>query len=479
MAINPSKVEGVFTMTPKCNRQMSFLLALCIGLALAGCATTEPPTQTAILADALPETTVIPGKWTSAAEAGEVPDGWLKSYHDPRMEAVVGEALKNNLGLRTASANLDAAAGAAKIAGARLKPTVGLGGGGSSQTTSGGGGPSQSYGADINVAWELDIWGRLRTLSEASEQEFQAAQADFEFARQSLAAQTAKSWYLATEALQQRNLAEQYVAKNRRILELIQKRQSAGRVAEQDVALARADLASAEESLRGTEAGFQQAVRSLELLLGRYPSAEMEVAEEFVPVPPIPPAGMPSTLLERRFDLVAAERQVKAQFQQVEAAKLAKLPSFSLTSSAGASSNALNDMLGQGPGFFNVGANFLAPIFSGGRLDAQVDIQTAQQEAALANYGQQALVAFSEVESGLANLRLLRERVQFQSAAVTDNATAVEKVQRQLEVGRVDLLSVLQIQSRELAARSSLIRLQNAELLEHINLHLALGGDFE
>jgi len=444
MAINPSKVEGVFTMTPKCHRQMSFLLALCI-------------------------------KWASAAEAGEVPDGWLKSYHDPRMEAVVGEALKNNLGLRTASANLDAAAGAAKIAGARLKPTVGLGGGGSSQTTSGGGGPSQSYGADINVAWELDIWGRLRTLSEASEQEFQAAQADFEFARQSLAAQTAKSWYLATEALQQRNLAEQYVATNTRVLELVQKRQSAGRVSEQDVALARADLASAEENL----AGFQQAVRSLELLLGRYPSAEMEVAEEFVPVPPIPPAGMPSALLERRFDLVAAERQVKAQFHQVEAAKLAKLPSFSLTSAAGASSNALNDMLGQGPGFFNVGANFLGPIFSGGRLDAQVDIQNAQQEAALANYGQQALVAFSEVESGLANLRLLRERVQFQSAAVTDNATAVEKVQRQLEVGRVDLLSVLQIQSRELAARSSLIRLQNAELLEHINLHLALGGDFE
>ncbi len=318
------------------------------------------------------------------------------------MEAVVGEALKNNLGLRAASANLDAAAAAATIAGARLKPTVGLGGGGSSQTVAQGGGPSQSYGADVNVSWELDVWGKLRTLSEASEQEFQAAQADFEYARQSLAAQAAKAWYLATEALQHRTLAEQFVDKNKKVLELVEKQQAAGRVSEQDVALARADLASAEESLRGTEAGYQQAVRSLELLLGRYPSAEMEVAEEFVPVPPIPPAGLPSALLERRYDLVAAEREVKAQFQQVEAAKLAKLPSFSLTAGAGASSNALNDMLGQGPGFFNVGANFLAPIFTGGALDAQVDIQTAQQEVALANYGQQALVALSEVESGLA-----------------------------------------------------------------------------
>jgi NodT family efflux transporter outer membrane factor (OMF) lipoprotein len=450
-----------------------------LALALAGCATKAPPTQAEIQAEVLPETTVIPGKWASAAEAGEVPDGWLKTYNDPQMEAVVGEALKNNLGLRAASANLDAAAAAATIAGARLKPTVGLGGGGSSQTVAQGGGPSQSYGADVNVSWELDVWGKLRTLSEASEQEFQAAQADFEFARQSLAAQAAKAWYLATEALQQRNLAEQYVAKNKKVLELVEKQQAAGRVSEQDVALARADLASAEESLRGTEAGYQQAVRSLELLLGRYPSAEMEVAEEFVPVPPIPPAGLPSALLERRYDLVAAEREVKAQFQQVEAAKLAKLPSFSLTAGAGASSNALNDMLGQGPGFFNIGANFLAPIFTGGALDAQVDIQTAQQEVALANYGQQALVALSEVESGLANLGLLDERVQFQMAAVKDNATAVEKMQRQLEVGRIDLLSVLQVQSRELAARSALIRLQNAKLIEHINLHLALGGGFE
>jgi NodT family efflux transporter outer membrane factor (OMF) lipoprotein len=458
---------------------MSCLLVLGASLVLAGCATTAPPTQAEIQADVLPETTVIPGKWASAAEAGEVPDGWLKTYNDPRMEVVVGEALKNNLGLRAASANLDAAAAAAVIAGARLKPTVGLGGGGSSQSTAQGGGPSQNYGASVNVSWELDVWGKLRTLSEASEQEFLAAQADFEFARQSLAAQAAKAWYLATEALQQRNLAAQYVAKNARVLELVLKQQSAGRVSEQDVALARADLASAEENLRGTEAGYQQAVRSLELLLGRYPSAEMEVAEEFVPVPPVPPAGLPSELLERRYDMVVAERQVKAQFKQVEAAKLAKLPSISLTAGAGASSNALNDLLGQGPGFFNLGANFLAPVFNAGALDAQVDIENAQQEVALANYGQQALVAFGEVEAGLANLRLLHERVQFQSAAVADNATAVEKVQRQLEVGRIDLLSVLQMQTRELAARSSLIRLQNAELIEHINLHLALGGDFE
>lgn len=448
--------------------QRTFLVAFMVSALIAGCATTPPPEQEVILSEALPETTVIGGKWTSAAQTGEVPDGWLKSYNDPRMEAVVGEALKNNLGLRAAAANVEAAAGAATIAGARLKPIVGLGGGGVNNAGDG------SYGVGANVSWEIDVWGRLRSLSAASEQEFLAAQATFEFARQSLAAQTAKAWYLATEAAQQRKLAQQSVGIFSQLLKIVEKRQDMGRVSEQDVALARADLAGAEERLRGAEGGYQSAVRSLELLLGRYPGAEMEVAEEFVPVPAVPPAGMPSTLLERRFDLITAEANVKSQFLDVEAAKLAKLPRFSLSARGGLAGGNTPDS-----SFFNIAGNFLAPIFNAGALQAQVEIQTAEQEAALVSYGQQALVAFNEVETALTNVALFRERVGFQSAAVSDSMIAVEKTQAQYEVGRVDLLSLLQIQTRELSARSALIRLQNAELAEHINLHLALGGDFE
>jgi len=446
----------------------TFLSAFVASAFLAGCATAPPPEQEVILSDALPETTDVAGKWASAAEAGEVPDGWLKSYNDPQMEAVVGEALKNNLGLRTAAANVDAAAGQATIAGARLKPTVGLGGGAANEAGDG------SYGVNANVSWEVDVWGRLRSLSAASEQQFLAAQATFEFARLSLAAQTAKAWYLATEAAQHRKLAEESVGIFSQLLEIVEAREAVGRVSDQDVALARADLAAAEERLRGTEGGYQSAVRSLELLLGRYPGAEMEVAEEFVPVPAVPPAGLPSDLLDRRFDLVAAEANVKAQFQNVEASKLAKLPSFSLTAAGGLSSNSTPDS-----SFFNIGANFLQPVFNAGALQAQVEIETALQEAALASYGQTALAAFNEVETSLTNVALLRERVEFQSSAVDDNKIAVERTQTQYEVGRVDLLSLLQVQTRELSARSALIRLQNEELAEHINLHLALGGDFE
>jgi outer membrane protein TolC len=205
----------------------------------------------------------------------------------------------------------------------------------------------------------------------------------------------------------------------------------------------------------------------------------METAKEFVPVPPPVPAGLPSDILLRRYDIVAAERRVAAAFQGVEAARLAKLPSISLTAGGGAASNGLSELLGSSPGFFDVGANFFQPIYQGGAIEAQIEIQTAQQEQALAAYGQNVLVAFGEVETALTNEVLLAEREQFQQAVVGDNAEAVRLARRQFEVGRTDLLSVLQIQNRELAARSALIRLENARLEQRINLHLVLGGSFE
>jgi outer membrane protein TolC len=136
-------------------------------------------------------------------------------------------------------------------------------------------------------------------------------------------------------------------------------------------------------------------------------------------------------------------------------------------------------LLGASPGFFDVGANFFQPIYQGGAIEAQIEIQTAQQEQALAAYGQNVLVAFGEVETALTSETLLAEREQFQQAVVDDNAEAAGLARRQFEVGRTDLLSVLQIQNRELAARSALIRLENARLEQRINLHLALGGSFE
>jgi outer membrane protein TolC len=171
-------------------------------LLLTGCATQlqEPPTQEEVLEDALPETTEIRAEWAAPADdAGDVDDDWLATFEDPQLEALVAEALNTqNPNLRILSAQVDRATAAARLAGAALKPTVALGGDLSGTT-----GPSaveqESAAGGIGVSWEADVWGRVQAGVNAAEESLRATVADFEFARQSLIAGVAKSWYLATE----------------------------------------------------------------------------------------------------------------------------------------------------------------------------------------------------------------------------------------------------------------------------------------
>jgi len=453
------------------------LTAIGLTVFLTACAApSQGPTQAEVVEKALPETTDIAVKWGRVVADGAVKDGWLASFNDEKLEQIVTEALQNNRSLAAASANLDIAAGLATQAGAQLLPAVSVGGSG--QSTTRGDNSSNTAGISLNVEWELDIWGKLRAGASAAEESFRATEADFEFARQSLVAQTAKAWFLATEANLQKRLSDDSVKIYGKILEIAQVRVEVGKAQLQDVFLAKADLASAEERQRQALGAFEQSVRSLEVILGRYPSAELEVPREFVPVPSSIPVGVPSELLERRPDLLSAERQVAAAFQRIQVAKAAKLPSISLTASGGGSSNELLDLVGASSGFFSLGANFLASFDIGGELQAQVEIETAQQEAALANYGGIALRAFNEVESGLTNETLLQEREALLASAVENNESALKVAETQYEFGQVDLLSVLQMQTRALNSRISLIRIKNARLAQRVDLHLALGGGF-
>ena len=215
------------------------------------------------------------------------------------------------------------------------------------------------------------------------------------------------------------------------------------------------------------------------MLLGRYPGAELEVKQEFSNVPPPVPAGLPSELLERRPDLVAAEKRVASAFQRTVEAEAAKLPSIKLTAGGGQATNDLINLLGVERNFFNVGANFVAPIYTGGALEAQVDIATSDQETALAAYGQTALIAFSEVETALSNEQLIAEREKYLKDVVNQYTKALKVSKKQYEVGRTDLLSVLIVQARLIGAESALISIRDDRLANRVNLHLALGGSFE
>jgi outer membrane protein TolC len=219
-------------------------------------------------------------------------------------------------------------------------------------------------------------------------------------------------------------------------------------------------------------------VRALETLLGRYPSNELSTGATLPEMPGEVPAGIPSEVLERRPDVAAAERRVRGAFQNVQAKELAKLPRIALTSGIGVNSG-LTDLTSRGGGFFNVGANFFAPVFDGGAREAEVRIATAEQEHALAAYGQTALKAFLDVENALGGEATLAEREALIAAAVRDAEEALRLRTLEADAGKADTLSVLQLQRQVFAGRSALVALRTARRSLRVDLHMALGGDFE
>ncbi len=307
---------------------------LLVAVLFVGCAVKQPPQVGEIVEDALPPTTEVAAGWTApAGDTGKVDDGWMETFEDPELDALVAEAIsKHNPNMRLLAAQVDRAAASARLAGAAMKPMVGLG-----ADLSGTGGDEAVAGTagnvGVGVSWEVDVWGKLRAGAQAADVSLQATVLDIEYARMSLAAQVAKSWFLATELRQQVALATETVDILDQLTRLVETKQQVGQVSMQDVYLARAERDRAQDALRQAVGGRTQAQRTLEILVGRYPSAEIEGADELRPTPPPIPVGVPSDIIQRRPDLVAADRRVATAFLLTEQANLAKLPSFTAGSS--------------------------------------------------------------------------------------------------------------------------------------------------
>jgi len=459
----------------------SVTLAACLAAAcLAGCSLAHPPQHSTVVDKSLPQGTTIPQTWSANAVAKDaVANDWLKSFNDPGLDAVVAEAIKNNLDLRQAAAKVEVARQNVVIVGAQLKPQVGAVFAGAATRDTSQTSTYTSKGAYLGASWEVDVWGRLRAQHAAARADFEAVQLDYAFARQSLAATTAKSWYLAIETRRLVDLAQQDVELYAGLLKLAKIREAAGKVANLDVVEVSASFNEAQGQLQKMQALYSEARRNLEVLIGHYPSGELEVDTGFVPTPPPIQAGLPGSLLERRPDLLAAERQVLAAFRTLEASKLALLPSITLTGDGGRLDDRLLSLLNLNPTLFHTALQLYVPIYEGGALRAQIKISSAQQEEALAAYGSAALSAFREVEITLTNEGLLGERLVYQQAAEKDRIEAVRIGRIKYEAGVIDMLSLLQLQTAQIQIEMEVVQTLNSQLSNRINLHLDLGGSFD
>lgn len=454
-------------------------LSLAVMAILGGCAITPPPSPEEIRESAL-QGTEIRTEWSAEQQAaGSISDQWLRTFADSRLDALVEEAISRNPDLRVAATRVEQSAAYADIARGALRPTVALAGKVSGSSSASSEFSSGMKGVMLGAAWEIDLWGRLRYGASAAEFTYASAQADFEFARQSLAAQVARSWFIATEARLNLESTSSMAQAAQKLLQLSQDRQRVGIDKGRDVALASANLGTLEDMVRQAQQANEQAARSLELILGRYPATELQAADAFPALPGPVPVGMPLDMLERRPDMIAAERRVAAAFDRVGEAKAARLPQVALTAGLGViSSDVLEFKDDYENPAFGVGAGLLAPIYDGGRLKAQVSVRTAEQAEALARYASQALTAIGEVENALGTARLLAERIELLHQTLADQQRAFESDLAAYRAGRQDLRPVLQQQMEVQSAQMTLLHVQSEQLVQRVNLHLALGGSF-
>ena len=476
---------------------------------LASCALHHPPTGEGILTDA--GRAQIPGHWSGRHRAGPVVPNWIRTFGDPELTRLVEDAVINNPDLKAAAARVEASRAAVRVAAASLYPRIaakGLGnrqgqelggdlgsgisppgyggipgiddGGGSSQDTS-----LESstrrwvYGLGIGAAWEADVWGRIRSKKAAAQAESDALAYDYEFARQSLAAAVARAYFTTIEASQQAANAQEILSYYSEASRLADVRKEQGHASDFDLSQIRARTASAQDALYVAQAARAQAIRAIEVVTSRYPAGRLATRGSFPGQPRAVPAGLPSQLLERRPDVIAAEFRFGAAFHRVYEARAARLPRFAISGIGGIGTAELDGVGTLNAFTWSLAAGITQPIFFGGELKAQQDIRTAEQKAAAASYTATALRAFEDVENALANDYYLGKREGALSDVVSNTATSVKLGAEQLEQGQIDTFTSLRLAGENLAAKVQLTQIRASRLRERVNLHLALGGDFK
>lgn len=348
---------------PQFRRSSVWLMAvvLSIAAALCGCLS-QAPSQANVLQDSLPKGTTIPAAWTGGSAADSaVSNDWLTSFHDPHLDAVVAEAIAHNLDLVQAAAQVEVARQNVVVVASQMKPQIGLGFGVATTRDKAQDQNYNSNSAQTGIAWEFDIWGRLRAQRAAAQAGFQATALDYAWARQSLAATASQAWYQAVGLRRLVAVAEEAVKDYQELLRLSKVKETAGQASGLDVAEAAAALDLAQSDLSSLQSLFSAAQRNLEVLLGRYPAAAIDISQEFSPLPPAVQAALPSSLLERRPDVVAAERLVLAAFRNLEAAKLARLPSFALNFEGGRINDPLLSLLRLNRWFYHASLGMSVP----------------------------------------------------------------------------------------------------------------------
>ncbi len=469
---------------------------------LAGCAVGPNYQRPAALPNQpLPKafTTVNEGTnlvvWKIAEPAADAPRGnWWEVFNNSELDQLEELALTNNQNLAAFAAQFEQARELMVEARSEFYPQLSAGGTPNGDITrertsinapeqgqpAGNAFTYNTFTAPIYLGWEIDLWGRVRRLSQAAHARFVASVDDWESAQLDVAAEVADDYFTLRTLDDQYNLVANTVTAYRRSLELTENLRRGGAVSDLDVAQAATQLHAAEAQLPDIQLRRTQTLHALAIICGQSPVDFFMAtnSQEAMNIPEIPPS-VPSELLEHRPDIAAAERRMAAANADIGVAKAAFFPAIRINGLAGFQSVDTSSWFNWSSRLWSVGPSIELPLFTGGYNRANLAAAHAAYNQEVANYRETVLNAFGEVEDELAAQRLLADEWNAENQAVAAARHALDVANNQYKDGLVTYLNVATAQTTALAHESSAVQLEGERLTAAVNLIKALGCEWQ
>lgn len=439
---------------------------------LAGCTIQQAPASRAV---AIPEVWQLGQTEPNAT----MPREWWRGFGSPELDALVAQALERSLDIDAAIARVEQAEARARIAGAPLWPQLNATADINREGSLGGNRATQgnAYNAAFVATYELDLWGRYRAERDAARKDLLAARLDQDVARLTVAASVVTVWLKSRELQERIVIAERNLANAERVLRLVEARARSGAALQLELAQQRALVAAQRRTIPALRQQEEAARTALAALLAEPAPVTLTAPVDLGALQvPLVAADLPSTLLERRPDIAAAEARLAAGDANLNAARAAMFPSVTLGAGLGVSRLQVGTLF-EGP-IYTLAAALTAPIFQGGRLAGTRDLAAAERHALLTQYRKTIIDAFADVEVALSAARGTDAEAQEQHVELEETRRATQLSEARYRAGADTLLVLLDSQRAFYAAQDQAVRLLQARLQARVMLYRAFGGGF-
>jgi multidrug efflux system outer membrane protein len=420
----------------------------------------------------------LPIIWQKSEQNLKVEDNWLHQLDNPQVHDLVKSALISNHQLKIQAYNVEIQKKQLIISGSTLWPSLDL----SSRSGRSKNNKADTYAntssIDVNLTYELDLWGKLSAADQQANLTYMAEQSNFEQNKQQLVVDVVTTWFAVVEAEKLLSLYERRVKNSQQNLDIIESGYNSGLSEALDVYLTRNSLNNELTRVSEQRTAKTKLVRKLERLVGDYPQGSLLVDAQLPLLTNDIPLGLPSELISRKPALMASWYQLLAKDSGLAYAHKQRFPSLSLTASLGDSGSDIDDLLSGSSLAWSLFGNLSAPLFNAGRLAANEEKARLALKQGEQQYLDTLYNAFAEVENAITEEKGLKHSYQTMLAAQENAKIAATLSFEQYQSGLVNYTTVLDAQTRSFDAQSTLITIKNRLIVNRIQLHLALGGDF-